>query len=123
MAAGGSSQAQHDSGNASVARGAILLSWLQQRNIFRQQGLHAAQGEKSATDRGGEGGGDICEPDGNRRNLEKQQACDARENPNPDQAELSGLLQVVPVQRSQGIEAQNQEAKARRAKKVSDAPA
>jgi hypothetical protein len=53
VAAGDASQAQNNLANASVARGAILLSWLQQKKVFRQQGLHAAQGEKSASDRGG----------------------------------------------------------------------
>jgi hypothetical protein len=55
--------------------------------------------------------------------LDKRQACNARENPYPEQAELSGLLQVVPVHEYQGFKAQNQGAKARRAKKIPDAPA
>ena len=72
----------------------------------------------------GEGGGaTFASVTGYRCNLDKRQACNARENPYPEQAELSGLLQVVPVHEYQGFKAQNQGAKARRAKKIPDAPA
>ena len=72
----------------------------------------------------GEGGGaTFASVTGYRCNLDKRQACNARENPYPEQAELSGLLQVVPVHEYRGFKAQNQGAKARRAKKIPDAPA